>query len=100
MFFTVYYYRSEYCQDAVILPGSTESTLGTLLTIFWTCLEEFEIHFVLNSLLDMLFSWYIQTSKDLEYERQRKVIVVLTCLCNHPKTRKFYIEQRFFNKNW
>ncbi|CAD7092671.1 unnamed protein product [Hermetia illucens] len=91
--------RSEADKDAVILPGSPESTLGTLLTLLWVHLDDSEMKFILKTFLNMLQNMFRQTSKDLEYEQQRRVIVVLTCLCNHPQTRKFYIDNKFFKDN-
>ncbi|XP_055377471.1 E3 ubiquitin-protein ligase RNF123 [Condylostylus longicornis] len=91
--------RSDSEKDTVILPGSVESTLGTLLSLFWSYMEAEEIQYLLKNLLNILWNMFSQTPKDLEYERQRKVIVILTCLCNHPQTRKFYINTKFFKKN-
>ncbi|EAA15114.4 AGAP009295-PA, partial [Anopheles gambiae str. PEST] len=80
-------------------PGAPESTLGTFLTLLWTYLELEEMKLFLKKLLNYLANTYKETPVDLEYEKQRKIIVILTCVCNHPATRKYLLEYKFFKKN-
>lgn len=54
----------------------------------------------LRKLIGYLSSLYKETPSDLDYDTQRIVITVLTSLCSHVNTRKFYLEFEFFKKNW
>uniref|UniRef100_A0A182PVH9 RING-type E3 ubiquitin transferase n=1 Tax=Anopheles epiroticus TaxID=199890 RepID=A0A182PVH9_9DIPT len=85
--------------EAPTQPGAPESTLGTFLTLLWTYLELEEMKLFLKKLLNYLANTYKETPVDLEYEKQRKIIVILTCICNHPATRKYLLEYKFFKKN-
>ncbi|XP_058056698.1 E3 ubiquitin-protein ligase RNF123 [Anopheles bellator] len=85
--------------EAPTQPGAPESTLGTFLTLLWTYLEPEEMKLFLKRLLNFLANTYKETPVDLEYEKQRKTIVILTCVCNHPATRKYLLECKFFKKN-
>ncbi|XP_053673835.1 E3 ubiquitin-protein ligase RNF123 [Anopheles nili] len=85
--------------EAPTQPGSPESTLGTFFTLLWTYLEQDEMKLFLKKLLNYLANTYKETPVDLEYEKQRKIIVILTCICNHPATRKYLLEYKFFKKN-
>uniref|UniRef100_A0A182Q7E1 RING-type E3 ubiquitin transferase n=1 Tax=Anopheles farauti TaxID=69004 RepID=A0A182Q7E1_9DIPT len=85
--------------EAPTQPGAPESTLGTFLTLLWTYLEQEEMKLFLKKLLNYLANTYKETPVDLEYEKQRKIIVILTCICNHPATRKYLLEYKFFKKN-
>ncbi|XP_055546728.1 E3 ubiquitin-protein ligase RNF123 [Wyeomyia smithii] len=80
-------------------PGSPESTLGTFLTLLWAYLEPEEMKLFLKKLLNFLANTYKETPVDLEYEKQRKIIVILTCICQHPQTRKYLLEYKLFKKN-
>ncbi|XP_065083539.1 E3 ubiquitin-protein ligase RNF123 isoform X2 [Ochlerotatus camptorhynchus] len=91
--------RSNTKNESPIQPGSPESTLGTFLTLLWTYLEPEEMKLFLKKLLNFLANTYKETPVDLEYEKQRKIIVILTCICNHPLTRKYLLEFKFFKKN-
>uniref|UniRef100_A0A8D8BCF2 E3 ubiquitin-protein ligase RNF123 n=1 Tax=Culex pipiens TaxID=7175 RepID=A0A8D8BCF2_CULPI len=91
--------RSNTKNESPIQPGSPESTLGTFLTLLWTYLEPEEMKLFLKKLLNFLANTYKETPVDLEYEKQRKIIVILTCICNHPQTRKYLLEFKFFKKN-
>lgn len=91
--------RSNTNNESPIQPGSPESTLGTFLTLLWTYLEPEEIKLFLKKLLNFLANTYKETPVDLEYEKQRKIIVILTCICQHPQTRKYLLEYKFFKKN-
>lgn len=85
--------------SSLIQPGEVESTLEAFLTLLWTHMEDFEIKVFLKRLLNYLSSTFKETPTDLEYENQRKIIVILTCLCNHTQTRKYFLEHKFFRKN-
>ncbi|XP_035776187.1 E3 ubiquitin-protein ligase RNF123-like [Anopheles albimanus] len=85
--------------EAPTQPGAPESTLGTFLNLLWTYLEPEEMKLFLKKLLNFLANTYKETPVDLEYEKQRKTIVILTCICNHPTTRKYLLECKFFKKN-
>ncbi|XP_055613929.1 E3 ubiquitin-protein ligase RNF123 [Uranotaenia lowii] len=85
--------------ESPIQPGSLESTLGSFLTLLWTYLEPEEMKHFLKKLLNFLANTYKETPLDLEYEKQRKIIVILTCICQHPQTRKYLLEYKFFRKN-
>lgn len=85
--------------DSLIQPGEIGSTLEAFLTLLWTHMEDFEIKIFLKRLLNYLSNTFKETPTDLEYESQRKIIVILTCLCNHTQTRKFFLEHKFFKKN-
>ncbi|KXJ75047.1 hypothetical protein RP20_CCG012419 [Aedes albopictus] len=91
--------RSNTNNESPIQPGSPESTLGMFLTLLWTYLEPEEIKLFLKKLLNFLANTYKETPVDLEYEKQRKIIVILTCICQHPQTRKYLLEYKFFKKN-
>lgn len=54
----------------------------------------------LKTLINFLINTYRETPVDLEYEKQRMIIVILSCLCNHVETRKYYLEYKLFRKNW
>lgn len=84
---------------SLIQPGEVGSTLESFLTILWTHMEDFEIKIFLKRLLNYLASSFKETPINLEYENQRKIIVILTCLCNHTQTRKYLLEKKFFKKN-
>lgn len=98
--FNMKYFRSEADTDTVVHPGSPKSTLGTFLTLLWTYIDQDEMNKFLRRFIMFLASVYKETPIDLEYERQRMVIVVLSCICNHQKTRKYLLEYIFFKKNW
>lgn len=83
----------------LIQPGESGSTLEAFLTLLWTHMEDFEIKVFLKRLLNYLSNTFKVTPIDLEYENQRKIIVILTCLCNHTQTRKYFLEHKFFKKN-
>lgn len=85
--------------DSLIQPGEVGSTLEAFLTLLWTHMEDFEIKVFLKRLLNYLSNTFKETPTDLEYESQRKIIVILTCLCNHTQTRKYFLEKKFFRKN-
>lgn len=85
--------------DSLIQPGEPGSTLEAFLSLLWTNMEESEIKVFLKRLLNYLSSTFKETPTDLEYENQRKIIVILTCLCNHVETRKYFLEHKFFKKN-
>lgn len=85
--------------DSLIQPGEENSTLEAFLSLLWTHLEESEIKIFLKRLLNYLSNTFKETPTDLEYENQRKIIVILTCLCNHTETRKYFLERKFFKKN-
>lgn len=118
--------RTNIDSNNIIYPGLTESTLGTFLSLFWTYLQGDIMKCFLSKFAAFLSSMYrevsldsnfcsfkaeplnfnyhfllviLQTPVDLNYEKQRIVIVVLTCICNHPATRKYLLENKFFNKN-
>lgn len=85
--------------DSLIQPGEPGSTLEAFLSLLWTNMEESEIKIFLKRMLNFLSNTFKETPTDLEYESQRKIIVILTCLCNHVHTRKYYLEHKFFKKN-
>jgi Kip1 ubiquitination-promoting complex protein 1 len=85
--------------DSLIQPGQSGSTLEAFLSLLWTYMEDFEIKVFLKRLLNYLSNTFKETPTDLEYESQRKIIVILTCLCNHTQTRKYFLEHKFFKKN-
>jgi Kip1 ubiquitination-promoting complex protein 1 len=85
--------------NSLIQPGEPNSTLEAFLSLLWTHLEDFEIKLFLKRLLNHLSNSFKETPVDLEYENQRKIIVILTCLCNHTQTRKYFLEHKFFKKN-
>lgn len=85
--------------DSLIQPGEVGSTLEAFLSLLWTNMEEAEIKIFLKRVLNYLSNTFKETPTDLEYENQRKVIVILTCLCNHVQTRKYFLENKFFKKN-
>ncbi|KAL7041272.1 hypothetical protein ACKWTF_000697 [Chironomus riparius] len=85
--------------DSLIQPGVIGSTLEAFLSLLWTNMEDFEIKIFLKRLLNYLSNTFKETPTDLEYENQRTIIVILTCLCNHTQTRKFFLEHKFFKKN-
>lgn len=81
------------------MPGHPESILGALLNIFWNYLELDEIKFLLKKLANALLSDFTHTNKGLDYEQQRHALQILICLCNHIRTRKTYLEYKFFKKH-
>jgi Kip1 ubiquitination-promoting complex protein 1 len=85
--------------NCLIQPGEPGSTLEAFLNLLWTHMEDFEIKVFLKRLLNYLSNTFKVTPIDLEYENQRKIIVILTCLCNHTQTRKYFLEHKFFRKN-
>lgn len=85
--------------SSLIQPGNADSTLEAFLTLLWTNMEDSEIKVFLKRLLNYLSNTFKETPTDLEYESQRKIIVILTCLCNHIQTRKYFLENKFFKKN-
>lgn len=85
--------------DSLIQPGEIGSTLESFLSILWTHMEDFEIKIFLKRLLNYLSNSFKETPLNLEYENQRRIIVILTCLCNHTQTRKYFLEHKFFKKN-
>ncbi|XP_058453045.1 E3 ubiquitin-protein ligase RNF123 isoform X2 [Malaya genurostris] len=91
--------RSNTKNEPPTQPGFPESTLGTFLTLLWTYLEMEEMKLFLKKLLNFLANTYKETPIDMEYEKQRKIIVILTCICQHPRTRKYLVEYKFFKKN-
>ncbi|XP_037034222.1 E3 ubiquitin-protein ligase RNF123 isoform X3 [Bradysia coprophila] len=90
--------RSDTDTNSVIYPGQPNSTLSTFLTLLWTYLNDSAKQFILK-FVDFLSSLYRETPADLEYAKQRKVIVILRCLCNHARTRKFLLEFKLFKRN-
>lgn len=91
--------RSDASSNTVIHPGQPESILGTFLGLLWTFMDEDEMREFIVRLINFIGSCYKETPVDLEYEKQRTVIVILTCICNHPITRQFLLEWKFFEKN-
>lgn len=85
--------------NSLIQPGEADSTLEAFLSLLWTNMEEAEIKVFLKRMLNYLSNTFKETPTDLEYESQRKIVVILTCLCNHIQTRKYYLENKFFKKN-
>ena len=84
---------------SLIQPGEVGSTIEAFLSLLWTNMEESEIKIFLKRVLNYLSSTFKETPTDLEYENQRKIIVILSCLCNHVQTRKYFLENKFFKKN-
>lgn len=91
--------RSDIDSNTVIYPGMAGSTLGTFLNLLWTFLHIESMKGFLDKMVDFLSSMYRETPLDLEYEKQRFVIVILTCICNHSLSRKYLLEFKFFQKN-
>lgn len=91
--------RSNIDSNSVVYPGMKGSTLGTFLTLLWTFMNVEAVHCFLDKLVNLLSSMYRETPLDLEYEKQRFVIVILTCICNHALTRKYLLENKFFKHN-
>lgn len=85
--------------NSLIQPGEVGSTLEAFLSLLWTHMEDFEIKIFLKRLLNYLSNSFKETPTNLEYENQRKIIVILTCLCNHVQTRIYFLEHKFFKKN-
>lgn len=85
--------------NSLIQPGEIGSTLDAFLSLLWNHLEESEMKVFLKRLLSFLSSTFKETPTDLEYETQRRIIVMLNCLCNHEQTRKYFLEHKFFKKN-
>jgi Kip1 ubiquitination-promoting complex protein 1 len=85
--------------NSLIQPGESGSTLDAFLSLLWNHLEESEMKIFLKRLLCYLSSTFKETPTDLEYETQRRIIVMLNCLCNHDQTRKYFLEHKFFKKN-
>lgn len=85
--------------NSLIQPGEAGSTLESFLSLLWTNMENAEIKIFLKRVLSYLSNSFKETPTDLEYENQRKIIVILTCLCNHIQTRKYFLEFKFFKKN-
>uniref|UniRef100_A0A1A9W1K7 RING-type E3 ubiquitin transferase n=1 Tax=Glossina brevipalpis TaxID=37001 RepID=A0A1A9W1K7_9MUSC len=83
-----------------VQPGHSDSVLGCMLDMFWNYLEAEEMKFILKKLANALLSTYSHTHKHLDYERQRQSLQVLIALCNHTKTRKTYLEFKFFKKHF
>lgn len=86
--------------DSFIQPGEHGSTLDAFLSLLWTHLEESEMKVFLKRLLNYLSCTFKETPTDLEYENQRVIITMLNCLCNHEQTRKYFLEHKFFKKNF
>lgn len=91
--------RTNIDTNNIIHPGMPESTLGTFLSLFWANLPNETMRSFLKRFVAFLSSTYRETPINLDYEKQRIAIVVLTCICNHPPTRRFLLEHRFFHKN-
>lgn len=91
--------RSDASNNSIVHPGHPKSILGTFLTLLWTFMEDEDMKNFLLKLINFIGSCYKETPIDLEYEKQRTVIVILTCICNHPTTRKYLLESKFFEKN-
>uniref|UniRef100_A0A1A9VGU9 RING-type E3 ubiquitin transferase n=1 Tax=Glossina austeni TaxID=7395 RepID=A0A1A9VGU9_GLOAU len=83
-----------------VQPGHSDSVLGCLLDMLWNYLEAEEMKYILKKLANALLSNYSHTHKQLDYERQRQSLQVLVALCNHTKTRKTYLEFKFFKKHF
>lgn len=82
-----------------IQPGCEESTLGNLLTLLWDHMDYDIVTEFIDSYVRFMESIYTEVSHDIEYEKQRSIIVVLTCLCNHTRTRKYLLAVKFFKHN-
>lgn len=91
--------RSDSSSNTIVHPGQPDSILGTFLNLLWTLMDEEDVKEFFVQLINYIGSCYKETPIDLEYEKQRTVIVILTCICNHPPTRKFLLEQKFFDRN-
>ncbi|KAM7363066.1 kip1 ubiquitination-promoting complex subunit 1 isoform 2-T2 [Cochliomyia hominivorax] len=87
-------------ESDAVLPGHPESILGALLNIFWNYLEVDEMKFLLKKLANAMLSDFTHTNKGLDYEQQRHALQILICLCNHTRTRKTYLEYKFFKKHY
>lgn len=83
-----------------IQPGCDKSTLGNVLNLLWNHLEYHDVVHFFIELVDYMESVYNETSNDSEYGKQRSIIVVLTCLCNHHKTKQFLLNEILFKDNW
>lgn len=92
--------RSIQGKSSPILPGNEESTLGSLLTLLWDHMDYDEITKLLETLVSYMESVYKEIANDVDYEKQRSIIVILTCLCNHTKTRKYLLKEVLFKNNW
>lgn len=91
--------RSDSDRSETIYPGSPKSTLGTFLSLLWMYMDVKEMRRFVGEFVNFLSSMYRETPADLDYEKQRMVIVILTCLCNHPMSRKYLLESKFFKRN-
>ncbi|XP_013113066.2 E3 ubiquitin-protein ligase RNF123 isoform X2 [Stomoxys calcitrans] len=83
-----------------IQPGHSESVLGALLDILWNYMEVEEMKYILKKLANALLSDFTQTNKALDYGPQRLALQTLIGLCNHTRTRKIYLEYKFFKKHF
>lgn len=83
-----------------IQPGTDESTLGNLLSLLWNHMHYDDIVAFIGSLIGYMESIYSETSSNTDFEKQRSTIVVLSCLCNHQRTRKYLLTEIFFKDNW
>lgn len=92
----VYFNRPE---SDTIQPGHSESVLGALLDILWNYMEVEEMKYILKKLANALLSEYTQTNKALDYTQQSEALHTFIGLCNHARTRKTYLEFKFFKKH-
>lgn len=91
--------RSVQGKSSPLVPGHEESTLGSLLTLLWDNMDYDEVTKMLKLLVNHMEAVYKEISCDPEYEKQRSTIVILTCLCNHTKTRKYLLMEVLFEEN-
>lgn len=92
--------RSVQGKSAPIQPGHEESTLGCLLTLIWDHLDYDDVVKLFGNLMEYMESVYKEIANDADYKKQRSIIVILTCLCNHTKTRKYLLKGVLFSNNW
>lgn len=98
----VFPYLKQLCMQGKnsIQPGSEHSTLGNFLKLLWDHLDYDDMTYFLKEIMKHMENVYQEISNDMDYGKQRNIIVVITCLCNHSKTRKFLLTDIFFENNW
>ena len=75
-----------------------DSELMICLDLLWTFLENQEIQACLESTVVYLLSEFRHVSLLLEYPDQCKSLALLTCFCQHPRTRRHLLQSVLFDR--
>ncbi|KAI4488691.1 hypothetical protein M0802_011399 [Mischocyttarus mexicanus] len=70
----------------------------TFLDLLWAFLEEEEMKFLLENIINLLYSLFRHVPFQPEYSKQYDILALLINLCLHTQTRHYYLKYVLFDR--